>query len=154
MSASAQVETSTFTATGAAPAAPARLPIGALLALSAAGFITLMTEVMPAGLLLPMGASLGTSPGVTGQFVTVYAAGSLLTAIPLIALTRDLGRRLLLAVAVGGFAVVNTVTALSDSFIPSSRASSREPSAASSGRCWSAMRCACRHPGLPAAPSR
>ena len=117
MSASAQVETTTFPATATAPAAPARLPIGALLALSAAGFITLMTEVMPAGLLLPMGASLGTSPGMTGQLVTVYAAGSLLTAIPLIALTRDLGRRLLLAVAVGGFAVVNTVTALSDSFI-------------------------------------
>lgn len=119
MTASTEVDTKTFTAGGAdrAPADTGRLPLGALMALSAAGFITLMTEVMPAGLLLPIGASLGTSPGMTGQLVTVYAAGSLLTAIPLTALTRDLGRRLLLTLAVGGFAIVNTVTAVSDSFI-------------------------------------
>lgn len=119
MTASAEVETKTFPARGGAstPAESGRLPLGALMALSAAGFITLMTEVMPAGLLLPMGASLGTSPSMTGQLVTVYAAGSLLTAIPLTALTQDLGRRLLLTVAVGGFAIVNTITAISDNFI-------------------------------------
>ena len=119
MTASAEVETKTFPAGGGAstPAEAGRLPVGALMALSAAGFITLMTEVMPAGLLLPMGASLGTSPSMTGQLVTVYAAGSLLTAIPLTALTQDLGRRLLLTVAVGGFAIVNTITAISDNFI-------------------------------------
>ncbi|WP_448954378.1 MFS transporter [Labrys neptuniae] len=93
----------------------ARLPIGGLLALAMAGFITLMTEVMPAGLLPQMGASFGVSEAVAGQFVTTYAAGSLLTALPLMALTQRMPRRLLLLTAILGFAAVNTVTALSAS---------------------------------------
>lgn len=94
----------------------ARLPLSGLLALAAAGFVTILTEAMPAGLLPQIGASLGIAPALAGQLVTVYAIGSLMAAIPLVALTRSWRRRPLLLLAIGGFAIVNTVTALSHSY--------------------------------------
>lgn len=94
----------------------ARLPLAGLLALAAAGFITVLTEAMPAGLLPQIGASLEVTPALVGQLVTVYAIGSLVAAIPLVALTRSWRRRPLLLLAIGGFAIVNTVTALSHSY--------------------------------------
>lgn len=97
-------------------AADDSLPLGGLLALALAGFVTLMTEVMPAGLLPQISMSLGIAESMAGQLVTAYAAGSLITAIPLMMLTQTMRRRGLLLVALGGFAVVNTVTALSDHY--------------------------------------
>lgn len=94
----------------------ARLPLSGLLALAAASFITILTEAMPAGLLPQIGASLAVTPALVGQLVTVYALGSLVAAIPLVALTRGWRRRPLLMLAIGGFAVVNTITALSHSY--------------------------------------
>lgn len=96
-----------------APQARTRLPLGGLLALAAAGFLTILTEALPAGLLPSMGASLGVSQALVGQLVTAYALGSLVAAIPLVAATRGCRRRPLLLVAIGGFALVNTITALS-----------------------------------------
>lgn len=93
-----------------------RLPLGGLLALALAGFVTLMTEVMPAGLLPQISMSLGIAESMAGQLVTAYAAGSLVTAIPLMTLTQTMRRRGLLLIALGGFAIVNTVTALSDHY--------------------------------------
>lgn len=92
------------------------LPLGGLLALASAGFITILTEAMPAGLLPQMGEGLGVSPALVGQLVTLYALGSLLAAIPLTLLTRSWRRRPLLLVAIGGFALVNSVTALSSHY--------------------------------------
>jgi len=93
-----------------------RLPIGGLLALASAGFITIMTEALPAGLLPQMSESLGVSQALIGQLVTLYAIGSLLAAIPLTIATRSWRRRPLLLIAMGGFALVNSVTALSDNY--------------------------------------
>lgn len=84
-----------------------------LLALATAGFITILTEAMPAGLLPQMSAGLGVSEALVGQLVTLYALGSLLAAIPLTIATRGWRRRPLLMLAIGGFALVNSVTALS-----------------------------------------
>nr|WP_314563002.1 MFS transporter [uncultured Pseudomonas sp.] len=95
---------------------PDTLPMGGLLALASAGFITILTEAMPAGLLPQMGEGLGVSPALVGQLVTLYAIGSLLAAIPLTLLTRGWRRRPLLLVAIGGFALVNSVTALSSHY--------------------------------------
>ncbi|ACA21069.1 major facilitator superfamily MFS_1 [Methylobacterium sp. 4-46] len=92
------------------------LPLPGLLALAMAGFITILTEALPAGLLPQIGADLAVSEAVAGQFVTVYAAGSLLAAIPVTAATRPLRRRPLLIAAIAGFAVANTVTTLSGSY--------------------------------------
>lgn len=97
--------------------AASQLPIWGLLALAMAAFVTLLTEVMPAGLLPQMSASLGVSESMAGQLITVYAAGSLLTAIPLMAVTQSLRRRPLLLTAIVGFAIVNTVTAISDNYM-------------------------------------
>lgn len=96
------------------PSQRERLPMSGLLALATAGFITILTEAMPAGLLPQMSAGLGVSEALVGQLVTVYALGSLLAAIPLTIATRGWRRRPLLLIAIGGFALVNTVTALSD----------------------------------------
>jgi predicted MFS family arabinose efflux permease len=93
-----------------------RLPIASLLALTLAGFVTILTEALPAGLLRQIGAGLGVSQSLAGQLVTLYAIGSLLAAIPLIATTQGVRRRPLLLAAIAGFAVANMVTALSTSF--------------------------------------
>lgn len=93
-----------------------RLPIGGLLALACAGFITILTEALPAGLLPQLSAGLDVSPALVGQMVTLYALGSLLAAIPLTIATRNWQRRPLLLIAIGGFALVNSVTALSSSY--------------------------------------
>jgi len=93
-----------------------RLPWVALLALAMAGFLTILTEALPAGLLPLMSADLQVSPTWVGQLITVYAVGSLLAAIPLTALTRSWRRRPLLLIAIGGFAVVNSITAFSSDY--------------------------------------
>ncbi|MFO2462897.1 MFS transporter [Pseudomonas sp. 15FMM2] len=93
-----------------------RLPIGGLMALATAGFITILTEALPAGLLPQMSAGLGVSEAMVGQLVTLYALGSLLAAIPLTIATRGWRRRPLLLIAIGGFALVNSVTALSNDY--------------------------------------
>lgn len=99
-----------------AAAVPGRLPVGALLALASAAFITILTEALPAGLLPDMAHGLGVSQAWVGQTVTVYAVGSLVAAIPLTAATRGLRRRPLLLAALAGFVVANTVTAVSGSY--------------------------------------
>lgn len=94
--------------------APAEvLPVWKLLAFTMAGFLAIMTETMPAGLLPQIGQELGVSEALAGQLVTFYALGSVLAAIPVIAATRNWNRRPLFLLAIGGLLVFNTVTALS-----------------------------------------
>ncbi|MFB3303156.1 MFS transporter [Pseudomonas sp. AMR01] len=103
--------------TDAAPVSkPDALPLAGLLALACAGFITILTEAMPAGLLPQMSEGLEVSPALIGQLVTLYALGSLLAAIPLTLWTRGWRRRPLLLIAISGFALVNSVTALSSHY--------------------------------------
>jgi predicted MFS family arabinose efflux permease len=91
----------------------AKLPYGALLALAMTGFICIVTETLPAGLLPEIGDGLGVSPSLAGQMVTVYALGSLLAAIPLTIATQTWRRRTVLLLTVVGFLVFNSITALS-----------------------------------------
>ncbi|MGQ4452126.1 MFS transporter [Streptomyces griseus] len=93
-----------------------RLPLLALLALATAVFITSLTETLPAGLLPAMSDDLRVSESATGQTVTVYAIGTALTAIPLTAATAGWRRKRLLLAAMAGFALANTVTAVSSSY--------------------------------------
>ena len=93
------------------------LPVIGLLALAAAGFLTILTEALPAGLLPDISAGLGVTESMAGQLITAYAAGSLAAAIPLTAATRSWRRRPLLLTAVGGFLFANAFTALSDSYV-------------------------------------
>lgn len=94
-----------------------RLPIAALLALALAGFITIVTEALPAGLLPQISAGMNISGALAGQFVTLYAVGSLVAAIPLITATQGMRRRPLLLLALAGFVVANTVTAFSVNYV-------------------------------------
>lgn len=92
------------------------LPLAALLALTTAAFITVLTEALPAGVLPPMSTGLGVSESATGQLVTVYAVGTAVSAIPLSIATATWRRKRLLLLGVAGFAVANTVTAVSANF--------------------------------------
>lgn len=93
-----------------------RLPLTRLLALAMAGFITILTEALPAGVLSLMSQDLGAAEALIGQTVTIYAIGSLLAAIPLTTATQGWRRRPLLLLAIAGFAIANTVTAVTDSY--------------------------------------
>ncbi|MET7853207.1 MFS transporter [Streptomyces avermitilis] len=93
-----------------------KLPLLALLALATAVFVTSLTETLPAGLLPAMSNDLHVSESATGQTVTVYAIGTALTAIPLTAATAGWRRRRLLLTAMGGFALANSVTAVSSHY--------------------------------------
>jgi predicted MFS family arabinose efflux permease len=93
-----------------------RLPLGGLLALAMAAFITLLTEIMPAGLLSSIAEGLNVSESLAGQFITAYAVGALVAAIPVTTLTQGMRRRPLLLFAIFGFAAVNLITALSSDY--------------------------------------
>ncbi|RMO83443.1 MFS transporter [Pseudomonas syringae group genomosp. 3] len=93
-----------------------KLPLGALLALAMTGFICIVTETLPAGLLPEIGTGLGVSASFAGQMVTVYALGSLLAAIPLTIATQGWRRRTVLLLTIIGFLVFNSVTALSSDY--------------------------------------
>lgn len=95
----------------------ARFPIASLLALALAGFVTILTEALPAGLLPQISAGLGISEALAGQLVTIYAIGSLVAAIPLTAATQGVRRRPLLLAAIAGFVVANTVTTFSGNYV-------------------------------------
>lgn len=93
-----------------------RLPVSALLALAMTGFICIVTETLPAGLLPQISNGLDVSASLAGQMVTAYALGSLLAAIPLTIATRGWRRRNVLLMTIGGFLVFNSATALSSDY--------------------------------------
>ncbi|TRM50243.1 MFS transporter [Achromobacter sp. LC458] len=80
------------------------------------GFICIVTETLPAGLLPQVSAGLGVSQAWAGQMVTAYALGSLLAAIPLTIATRGWRRRTVLLMTIIGFLVFNSATALSTNY--------------------------------------
>nr|WP_306663746.1 MFS transporter [Rosenbergiella nectarea] len=87
-----------------------------LLAFAMTGFIAILTETLPAGLLPQIGEGLGVSQVMAGQMVSIYALGSLLAAIPLTVLTSGWRRKKVLLLAVGTFIVFNTITTVSSSY--------------------------------------
>ncbi|MFB4393599.1 MULTISPECIES: MFS transporter [unclassified Pseudomonas] len=108
------------TTSTASPAAAStqddRFPLAALLALAMTGFICIITETLPAGLLPQMATGLGISTALAGQAVTAYALGSMLAAIPLTIATQGWRRRKVLLVAIVGFLVFNSITAFSSNY--------------------------------------
>jgi predicted MFS family arabinose efflux permease len=96
--------------------APVRLPVLGLLALATASFVSILTEALPAGLLPQISRDLDVSEAAAGQLVTLYAIASLLVAIPITAMTQGIRRKPLLMAAIGGFAVGNVVTSISNHY--------------------------------------
>jgi predicted MFS family arabinose efflux permease len=93
-----------------------RLPWSALLAMALTGFVIIMTETAPAGLLPQLAAGLGISEANAGQLVSAYALGTVLAAIPAIRITERISRKPLLLIGISGFVVANTATALAGGF--------------------------------------
>lgn len=87
-----------------------KFPLFNLLALTVCGFVAILTETMPAGLLPQISNTLHISESLAGQFISVYALGSVLAAIPIITLTQKWDRKILLQLAVGGFFIFNLAT--------------------------------------------
>ncbi|MFZ4875561.1 MFS transporter [Janthinobacterium sp. Mn2066] len=81
------------------------------------GFICIVTETLPAGLLPQISEGLSISPTLAGQMVTAYALGSLLAAIPLTIATRGWRRRNVLLLTIVGFFLFNSATALSSHYV-------------------------------------
>ncbi|GAA2659585.1 putative arabinose efflux permease, MFS family [Actinosynnema pretiosum] len=88
----------------------------ALIALSTAAFLGILTEALPAGVLPAMSADMGVGESAMGQVLTVYAIASSISAIPLSVLTAGWRRKPLMLGSIATFAVANTVTAVSSSY--------------------------------------
>lgn len=126
------------TATASAPPATIaetpRLPWAALLVMALTAFILIATETMPAGLLPQIAAGMDVTEGTVGQYVSAYALGTVLAAIPAITLTRGVRRKPLLLLGLAGFLVANTITALSSD--PALSLGTRFLAGAFSGLLW------------------
>jgi hypothetical protein len=74
-----------------------RLPLSGLLALAAAAFTDVMTDLLPAGSLPQMSGALRIPEARIGLLVSAFAIASALAAIPVTAAVRGLPRRPVLA---------------------------------------------------------
>jgi predicted MFS family arabinose efflux permease len=92
------------------------MPWAGLLALFFAGFLSIINETTPAGLLPQISHSLRITDAAAGQLITVYALATALTAVPLSAVLARWGRRTLLISALGAFVVSNFAIAATEDF--------------------------------------
>jgi predicted MFS family arabinose efflux permease len=115
-------------------ATDAGLPVAALLVMALVGFLLIATETMPAGLLTQIAAGMDVTEGLAGQYVSAYALGTVVAAIPAVALTRGARRKPLFLWALLGFLVASTVTAFSGEIVLSLAA--RFVAGAFSGLLW------------------
>jgi predicted MFS family arabinose efflux permease len=97
------------------PAGP--FPWAALLVMALMGFLLIATETMPAGLLPQIASGLDVTEGTAGQFVSAYALGTVIAAMPAIALTRGLRRKPVFLVGILGFLAANLITAFSTDIV-------------------------------------
>ncbi len=91
-----------------------RLPLHAMILLALAAFVTLLTEIMPAGLLSAISDGLNVTQAAGGQFITAFALGALSAALPSAAFTHAVRRKPLLLAGLTGFVVVNGANACID----------------------------------------
>lgn len=92
------------------------LPKFALAGLSFSVFVTSLTETLPAGLLPAISQSMNVPQWAAGQAVTVYALGTIMTAIPLSRATADWERRRVIVYALSGFLLANLGAAVAPNF--------------------------------------
>ncbi|MCL2114217.1 MAG: MFS transporter [Streptococcaceae bacterium] len=93
-----------------------KLPKGALFALFFSGFVSLLTEALPAGLLPEMSRSLHITASLTGQTVTIYALATALGAIPLARWTATWSRKRVVQTALAIVFIADLLTAFSPFF--------------------------------------
>jgi predicted MFS family arabinose efflux permease len=105
-----------------------------LLIMALMGFLLIASETMPAGLLPQIAAGLSVNEATAGQFVSAYALGTIVAAMPAIAMTRGMRRKPVFIVGILGFLAANLVTAFSADIVLSLGA--RVLAGAFSGLLW------------------
>ncbi|SMH43977.1 Predicted arabinose efflux permease, MFS family [Rathayibacter oskolensis] len=98
-------------------AEPRTMPWLALSLLATMGFILVAAETMPAGLLPVIAEGMSISEGTVGQFISVWALGTVIVTIPAISMTRGFRRKPLILVVIACLIAANTVTALSSDVV-------------------------------------
>ena len=73
-----------------------------MLLMSSVTFVGILSELMPSGVLPQMMADLKITEGQTGNLVGYYAIASAIFAIPLISMTMQYNRKMLLLILLGG----------------------------------------------------
>jgi predicted MFS family arabinose efflux permease len=116
------------------PVPAGRFPWAALLIMALMGFLLIATETMPAGLLPQIAAGLNITEGTAGQFVSAYALGTVVAAMPAIAMTRGMRRKPVFLIGILGFLAANLITASSTDIVLSLGA--RLVAGAFSGLLW------------------
>lgn len=92
------------------------LPYLQLIAFAMAGFLAIVTETIPAGLLPQISQGLQISEAQTGQMISIFAFGAVVSAIPLITWTRNLNRRPVFICGIAGLLIFNLCTAFSSNY--------------------------------------
>lgn len=87
-----------------------------LLTLALAAFAYNTSESFPVGLLTQMAGGLGVSESLIGALLTVYAAIVAITAIPLVVMTSNVGRRRLVVITVIALAISNLAMAVAPNY--------------------------------------
>lgn len=83
-----------------------------MLLMSSVTFVGILSELMPSGVLPQMMDDLKITEGQTGNLVGYYAIASAIFAIPLISMTMQLNRKMLLLILLSGFSISNIVAGL------------------------------------------
>jgi predicted MFS family arabinose efflux permease len=83
-----------------------------MILMSSVTFVGILSELMPSGVLPLMMADLNISEVQTGNLVGYYAIASAIFAIPLISLTMQFNRKMLLLILLAGFAISNIIAGL------------------------------------------
>lgn len=87
-----------------------------LVALCAATFTAITSELAPVGLLLDMARAFNISTGLAGLAVSAYALIVTVAAVPLTVLTARVERKRLLLIALSGYVVSNLISAFAPTF--------------------------------------
>jgi len=93
-----------------------RFPWAGLLALAAAVFLSVTSEMIPTGLLPDMSSSLGVSEAQIGLLVTVFAFTVVITSTPLTALTKRWPRHAMIVGILVALGLSNVLTAIAPDY--------------------------------------
>lgn len=93
-----------------------RFPLGRLLVLAGAIFVSVSSEFLPTGLLPDIAEDLRVSESRVGLLVTIFAFTVVVSAAPLTVLTRRFSRKWLLVVLLGVFALSNVLAAVAPGY--------------------------------------